>query len=46
MNYFDRRPFMFSNTDDFETGDAKFKGTRRNGAGFGDWRGVFGSTGV
>ena len=46
MNYFDRRPFMFSNTDDFETGDAKFKGTRRNGAGFGDWRGVYGSSGA
>jgi hypothetical protein len=46
MNFFERRPFMFSNTDDFETGDAKFKGTQRNGAGFGDWRGVYGSTGV
>ena len=46
MNYFDRRPFMFSNTDDFETGDAKYKGTRRNGAGFGDWRGVYGSQGA
>jgi hypothetical protein len=46
INYFDRRPFTFSNTDDFETGDAKFKGTRRNGAGFGDWRGVYGSQGA
>lgn len=46
VNYFDRRPFTFSNTDDFETGDAKFKGTRRNGAGFGDWRGIYGSQGV
>lgn len=46
MNYFNRRPFMFSNTDDFETGDAKFKGTRRNGAGFGDWRGIYGSSGA
>lgn len=46
INYFDRRPFMFSNTDDFETGDAKYKGSRRNGAGFGDWRGIYGSSGA
>lgn len=46
LNYFDRRQPTFSNTDDFDTGDAKFKLTRRNGAGFGDWRGVYGSTGA
>lgn len=46
LNYFDRRPPTFSNTDDFDTGDAKFKLTRRNGAGFGDPRGVYGSTGA
>lgn len=46
MNYYDRRPPTFTNTDDFETGDAKFKVTRRNGAGFGDWRGVYGSQGA
>lgn len=46
INYFERRPFTFANTDDFETGDAKFKGTRRNGAGWGDWRGVYGSQGA
>lgn len=46
LNYFERRPFTFSSTDDFETGDAKFKGTRRNGAGWGSWRGVYGSQGV
>jgi len=46
MNYFDRRAPTMTNTDDFETGDAKFKLTRRNGAGFGDWRGVYGSPGV
>lgn len=46
MNYFDRRPPTMTNTDDFETGDAKFKLTRRNGSGFGDWRGVYGSPGV
>jgi hypothetical protein len=46
VNYFDRRQPVFSNTDDFETGDAKFKLTRRNGSGFGDWRGVYGSPGA
>lgn len=43
LNYFDRRAPRLTNTDDFETGDAKFKLTRRNGSGFGDWRGVYGS---
>lgn len=46
VNYFDRRQVTFTNTDDFETGDAKFKLTRRNGSGFGDWRGIYGSPGV
>lgn len=46
MNYFDRRAPRFSNTDDFDSGDAKFKVTRRNAAGFGDWRGVYGSPGA
>jgi hypothetical protein len=46
MNYFDRRLPKFSNTDDFESGDMKFKVTRRNAAGFGDWRGVYGSPGA
>ncbi len=46
MNYFDRRLPRFSNTDDFDSGDAKFKVTRRNAAGFGDWRGVYGSPGA
>jgi hypothetical protein len=45
VNYFDRRPFVFSNSDDWYTGDALFKGTRRNGAGHGDWRGIYGSAG-
>lgn len=45
VNYFDRRVPTFTNTDDFETGDAKFKLTRRNGSGFSDWRGVYGSPG-
>lgn len=46
VNYFDRRKPTMTNTDDFETGDAKYKLTRRNGAGFGDWRGIYGSQGV
>ena len=46
INYFDRRKVAFANTDDFDTGDAKFKLTRRNGSGFGDWRGIYGSSGV
>lgn len=45
VNYFDRRPPTFSNSDDFDTGDAKYKVTRRNGSGFGDWRGIWGSQG-
>jgi hypothetical protein len=46
MNYFDRRLPKFSNSDDFDSGDMKFKVTRRNAAGFGDWRGVYGSPGA
>lgn len=46
INYFERRPLRFSNSDDFETGDAKFKASRRAGAGWGDWRGVYGSSGA
>lgn len=46
VNYFERKPFTFSNTDDFDTGDAKFKGVRRNGAGWGDWRGIYGTQGA
>lgn len=46
VNYFDRRAFTFSNSDDFHTGDALFKGTRRNGSGWGDFRGTYGSQGV
>lgn len=46
INYYSRRPFTVSNMDDFETGDAKFKGTLRNGSGFGSPRGIYGSSGV
>lgn len=46
VNYFERRSFTFSNADDFDTGDAKFKGFSRRGSGFGDWRGIYGSSGA
>jgi hypothetical protein len=46
MNYFDRRLPRFTNVDEFDTDDMKFKVTRRNAAGFGDWRGVYGSPGA
>lgn len=46
VNYFDRRPATFTNSDDFHTGDALFKLTRRNGSGFGDFRGVYGTQGA
>ncbi len=46
VNYFDRRQPTFGSSDDFETGDAKFKLTRRNGSGYSDWRGVYGSPGA
>jgi len=46
VNYFTRRAFSMSNMDDFETGDAKFKGSQRIGSGFGGWRGVYGSPGI
>jgi len=46
INYWDRRAATFTNSDDFHTGDALFKLTRRNGSGWGDWRGVYGSQGA
>lgn len=46
VNYFERVPPTFSNTDDFMTGDALYKLRRRAGAGFGGWRGVYGSSGA
>lgn len=46
VNYFDRRAVTFTNSDDFHTGDALFKLTRRNGSGYGDWRGIWGSQGI
>jgi len=45
VQYYDRRKVTFTNSDDFHTGDALYKLTRRNGSGFDDWRGVWGSQG-
>lgn len=46
INYFSRRPFSFRSGEDDDTWDAKFNGTQRHGSGFGDWRGVYGSSGA
>lgn len=46
VNYTERRPLTFSNSDDFDSGDAKFKGFARRGSGYGDWRGIYGSQGA
>lgn len=46
VNYFDRKATRFTNSDDFHTGDALFKLTQRNGSGWGDWRGVYGTPGL
>lgn len=45
INFFERRPFTLSNSDDFRTKDAEFTGLARRGVGFGDWRGIYGSAG-
>lgn len=46
MNYYLRRDFVFRSTDDVLTGDMVFVGWQRHGAGFSDWRGVYGSPGA
>ena len=45
MNYFLREAPSFTAGDDFHSGDSLFKVIQRHGAGFGDYRGVYGSTG-
>jgi len=45
LNFFWRRKPRFDNSDDFDTGDAKYKGTHRSIQGFGNWRGWYGSSG-
>ena len=46
LNVFDRKAFTVSTSEEFETGDVRTKGVRRMGAGFGDWRGIYGSQGA
>lgn len=46
VNYFERVGPTFSNTDDWSTGDALYKLRRRAGAGYGGWRGIYGSQGA
>ena len=40
-----REKFQTDAADDFDTGDGKMKGYMRLAAGFGDWRGFWGSDG-
>jgi|TARA_Y100000310_G_scaffold192960_1_gene192918 hypothetical protein len=46
LNFFWRERLRMDNDDDFDTGDAKFKGFMRFSAGFSGWRGVYGSSGA
>jgi phage major head subunit gpT-like protein len=46
LNFFWRRRLEFSNTEDFDTMQAKYRGYMRFSAGYSDYRGVFGSTGA
>jgi hypothetical protein len=45
LNFIWREKPTFENSDDFDTGDAKFKGFMRFSYGHTDWRGVDGSSG-
>jgi phage major head subunit gpT-like protein len=46
VNFFWRIRPEFHNGDDFDTGDAKFRGYQRYTCGFGDWHGWYGSSGA
>lgn len=46
LSCFKRSALMFQAGDDFDTGDAKFKGFERFSVGHSDWRGTFGSFGT
>ena len=46
LNFFWREKPTFKESDDFDTGDAKFKGYQRFVSGVSDWKGVFGSQGA
>lgn len=45
LQFIERRPLKFYTGEDFDTGDAKYKGTQRFSVGVGEWRGTFGSQG-
>lgn len=46
LNFFWRKRLEFSNENDFDTMQAKYRGYMRFSAGYSDYRGVFGSTGA
>jgi hypothetical protein len=46
LNFFWRVKPSPANSDDFDTGDAKFKLRQRNSLGYTEWRGAFGSPGA
>jgi len=46
MKYFERRGDSFTQDDDFDTDNAKFKATARYSFGCTDKRSIFGSPGV
>lgn len=46
MTCFERRAADFSQDNDFDTTNWKFKGTERYTFGFGDWRGIYGNAGA
>jgi hypothetical protein len=46
LNFFWRKKVAFDNSDDFDSGDAKFKATMRFSTGFSGWRGIIGTPGA
>jgi len=46
LNVYIREALRMENSDDFDSGDAKFKAYQRLISGFGEWRGVYGSKGI
>jgi len=46
MKFLQRVPIEFKKDNDFDTDNAKYKGYERYVAGWGDWRGVYGSPGA
>lgn len=46
MKYFERKPDTFTEDNDFDTENAKFKATGRYSFGWTDWRGIFATPGV